>query len=334
METEIADKKKKLDRDQSQLAMHSRAFLLLQRDLMNLKRYPLKGIDAYPKDGDMFKWCARIEGLIGSIWEDGIFYVSLSFDENFNIRPPAVHFNTIPFHPNVHAMDGSVAITSKSWIKEGTVSSLLLSLQVLLSNPELEMDCIRNYSAAELLSRAPRTYTQTVMDCVLTSIKKDGGFPDLESMEDTVVMERTTTAAESTEDPKSKEREGKENSGRKTEIPVKFVSFDDYHALWKGIATSIVNYKKPKENDLVKLTEKDRHFIRAHTKDDFFSIPIRKQKQRYMVLKYGTLHRSHSFSESEHPGTEDVEDYMYENDKDIAEHINWSQSNHEEELRI
>lgn len=54
------------------------------------------------------------------------------------------------------------------------MSSLLLYLQVLLSNPELDMECVRNYSAAEVLTRAPRTYTQTVMDCVLASIKKDG----------------------------------------------------------------------------------------------------------------------------------------------------------------
>ena len=71
-------------------------------------------------------------------------------------------------------MDGSVAITNESWTKGGTLSSLLLSLQVLLSNPELEMACIRNHSAAELLSRASRTYKQTVMDCVLASIKTDG----------------------------------------------------------------------------------------------------------------------------------------------------------------
>ena len=73
----------------------------------------------------------------------------------------------------VHDVDGSVAITEESWITEGNLSSLLLSLQVLLSNPELEFTCIRNHSAAELLSRAPQTYKQTVLDCVLASIKSD-----------------------------------------------------------------------------------------------------------------------------------------------------------------
>ena len=34
------------------------------------------------------------------LYPDGIFYVNLSFDEGYDAIPPAIHFNTIPFHPN------------------------------------------------------------------------------------------------------------------------------------------------------------------------------------------------------------------------------------------
>jgi len=74
----------------------------------------------------------------------------------------------------VSPVDGEAVITRKSWVKGSTVSGLLLTIQVLLSNPELEIDCILNESAAKLLVRAPRTYSQTIMDCVLASIKNDG----------------------------------------------------------------------------------------------------------------------------------------------------------------
>ena len=30
----------------------------------------------------------------------GIFQVTLSFTEEFNSKPPEIHFMTIPFHPN------------------------------------------------------------------------------------------------------------------------------------------------------------------------------------------------------------------------------------------
>lgn len=30
----------------------------------------------------------------------GIFQLSLSFTEDYNLKPPEIHFMTIPFHPN------------------------------------------------------------------------------------------------------------------------------------------------------------------------------------------------------------------------------------------
>ena len=36
----------------------------------------------------------------------GVFQVRLSFTEEFNYKPPEIHFMTIPFHPN-----GTVAST-------------------------------------------------------------------------------------------------------------------------------------------------------------------------------------------------------------------------------
>lgn len=53
-----------------------------------------------------------------------------------------------------------------------------------------------------------------------------------------------------------------------------------------------------------------------------------------MTLKYGTLHKRQSLSEPKRPETVNTEDYMYEDDKEATEHINWSQSNHEEELQL
>ena len=33
-------------------------------------------------------------------YSGGVFQIKLTFDENFNSRPPEVHFMTMPFHPN------------------------------------------------------------------------------------------------------------------------------------------------------------------------------------------------------------------------------------------
>ena len=49
--------------------------------------------------------------------------------------------------------------------------------------------------------------------------------------------------------------ENKIETGERRKIPIKLVSFDDYYVLWRGIATSIVNYKKSDENDCELLVE-------------------------------------------------------------------------------
>lgn len=72
--------------------MHSRAFLLLRRDLIRLEKSPLvvcshrtsrtssnsesisvaslmQGIVAHPQNDDLFNWSAKIEGLGGTTWE-------------------------------------------------------------------------------------------------------------------------------------------------------------------------------------------------------------------------------------------------------------------------
>lgn len=122
----------------------------------------------------------------------GVFQVRIFFTEDFNYKPPEVHFMTIPFHPNgnkvatiiisngewnhcivlVDPGDGSPSLLY--WDEESTVVSLLLSLQALLSNPELDRGCIRNPAAAKLLREAPLTYKQMALDCVTASLRVDG----------------------------------------------------------------------------------------------------------------------------------------------------------------
>ena len=49
--------------------------------------------------------CKNVLPLLSSVcncWmlAGGVFQVSLAFTEDFNCRPPNVHFMTVPFHPN------------------------------------------------------------------------------------------------------------------------------------------------------------------------------------------------------------------------------------------
>lgn len=74
------------------------------------------------------------------------------------------------------AKDGSPALPHGNWDEQSTISSLLLNLQALLSNPELNEDCVRNPAAAKLFREAPLTYKQMALNCVTASLRVEGKF--------------------------------------------------------------------------------------------------------------------------------------------------------------
>uniref|UniRef100_A0A8C3RQ25 UBC core domain-containing protein n=1 Tax=Chelydra serpentina TaxID=8475 RepID=A0A8C3RQ25_CHESE len=123
-----------------------------------------------------------------------VLQLSMKYTEEYNSVPPTVTFNTIPFHPNVDQHSGRPCIdfldNPKEWNGKLTMSSILLTIQVMLSNPELEN--VLNVEAAEMLKNNISLYRQMVIQCVRTKQKR-----------------QITT-----------------------------VSFEDYHRMWSGIATS------------------------------------------------------------------------------------------------
>uniref|UniRef100_A0A674K9S0 UBC core domain-containing protein n=1 Tax=Terrapene triunguis TaxID=2587831 RepID=A0A674K9S0_9SAUR len=126
-----------------------------------------------------------------------VLQLSIKYTEEYNSVPPTLIFNTIPFHPNVDQHSGRPCIdfldNPKEWNGKLTMSSILLAIQVMLSNPELENAV--NVEAAEMLKNNISLYRQMVIQCKITPA--------------TLKQERITT-----------------------------ISFEDYHRMWSGIATS------------------------------------------------------------------------------------------------
>ena len=66
-----------------------------------------------------------------------------------------------------------------------------------------------------------------------------GGFPDPESMEGSIFVQGQRPE-EGVEEVEGKDSGGKMETGRKRKV---LISFNDYHTLWKGIATSVARYR-------------------------------------------------------------------------------------------
>ncbi|CAI9562560.1 unnamed protein product [Staurois parvus] len=156
--------------------MRSRAYLLLERDNEDLQKARLYGISVRPASDNLLTWRANIRGLKDSIWEGAVLQVSLSYTEEYNDVPPAVTFNTIPFHPNVEPRTGKPCVDfldkPSDWNPRYTMSYVLLAIQTLLSNPVME-DVVHLEAADSLLNR-PEEYRRTVLHCVKISRQIDG----------------------------------------------------------------------------------------------------------------------------------------------------------------
>uniref|UniRef100_G1RYN6 Ubiquitin-conjugating enzyme E2 U n=1 Tax=Nomascus leucogenys TaxID=61853 RepID=G1RYN6_NOMLE len=140
--------------------MQSRAYLLLQREFCDIKENNYKSITARSVSEDMMEWEVEIEGLQNSVWQGLVFQLTIHFTSEYNYAPPVVKFVTIPFHPNVDPHTGQPCIdfldNPKKWNTNYTLSSILLALQVVLSNPVPENPV--NLEAARILVKDESLY--------------------------------------------------------------------------------------------------------------------------------------------------------------------------------
>ncbi|XP_034822502.1 ubiquitin-conjugating enzyme E2 U isoform X1 [Pan paniscus] len=189
--------------------MHGRAYLLLHRDFCDLKENNYKGITARPVSEDMMEWEVEIEGLQNSVWQGLVFQLTIHFTSEYNYAPPVVKFITIPFHPNVDPHTGQPCIdfldNPEKWNTNYTLSSILLALQVMLSNPVLENPV--NLEAARILVKDESLY-RTILRLFNRPLQMKDDSQELPK------------------DP------------HKCVRPIKTTSFSDYYQTWSRIATS------------------------------------------------------------------------------------------------
>ncbi|XP_795580.1 ubiquitin-conjugating enzyme E2 C [Strongylocentrotus purpuratus] len=135
----------------------------LQKELMSLMmKCSGKGISAFPEDDNIFKWIGTIEGPAESVYESLKYKLSLEFPSRYPHVAPTVKFVTPIFHPNVDN-DGNICldILKEKWSALYDVGSLLMSLQILLGEPN--NDSPLNVQAAELWTNQA-AYKKTVLE--------------------------------------------------------------------------------------------------------------------------------------------------------------------------
>ncbi|KAL0228400.1 hypothetical protein RCL1_004543 [Eukaryota sp. TZLM3-RCL] len=97
-----------------------------------------EGISAFPAGDSIFVWSATISGPSETVYEDCDFNLALKFSNEYPYKPPVVTFTSPIFHPNVDTA-GNICldILKEEWSAAYDVRSILLSIQSLLSSPNV-----------------------------------------------------------------------------------------------------------------------------------------------------------------------------------------------------
>lgn len=125
----------------------------LQQELMQIMMSAgdSEGVSAFPEGDDLMHWTGTINGSKGTVYEGLEYKLSIEFPQDYPMKAPTVKFVTPCFHPNVD-QHGNICldILKEKWAASYSVKTLLISLQSLLSDPNV--DSPLNVDAANLWS--------------------------------------------------------------------------------------------------------------------------------------------------------------------------------------
>lgn len=94
--------------------------------------------NSFHREINLMKWNCQIPGKEGTIWEGGLYPLTLQFTEDYPAKPPKCSFPQHFFHPNVYpsgAICLSIVNENEGWRPNITVKQILLGIQELLNNP-------------------------------------------------------------------------------------------------------------------------------------------------------------------------------------------------------
>uniref|UniRef100_A0A7S0WZE1 UBC core domain-containing protein n=1 Tax=Chlamydomonas leiostraca TaxID=1034604 RepID=A0A7S0WZE1_9CHLO len=118
----------------------------IQAQLNELLQDPPPGVNAGPTDDqDIMSWTGMLAGPPGTPYEGGVFMLDIAFPPTYPYDPPSVRFTTPIYHPNVNEK-GDICLSilfqncswDTGWSPALTISSVLLSLLILLQEPNTD----------------------------------------------------------------------------------------------------------------------------------------------------------------------------------------------------
>jgi len=146
----------------------------LFRDFIAIKKESMMEGSAAPTANNILEWRGWLFGPTDTPFEDGSFFITLRFDEEYPFDPPQVWFRCKMFHPNIFA-DGEVSTRAlkQLWSPASNVSGLLKLVYKLLNEPVASGPCVVNSEAGLLYHSNRQSYNSKIRACVKASLDQE-----------------------------------------------------------------------------------------------------------------------------------------------------------------
>jgi ubiquitin-conjugating enzyme E2 D/E len=110
----------------------------LTKELQDLRAEPLANANAGPVDArnNFLEWEAYIVGPKDTVYEGGVFRLTLRYPTDYPFKPPRIRFLNGIYHPNCNR-EGAISldILKDCWSPALTVSKVLLSIAAFMCEP-------------------------------------------------------------------------------------------------------------------------------------------------------------------------------------------------------
>lgn len=124
----------------------------MKKELEMLTKEPPFGVSCWPQGGRLNCLEARLQGPQGTPYEGGTFKLEINIPERYPFEPPQIKFLTKIYHPNIDTagricLDVLKAMPQGSWKPAHNISTVLTSIQLLLSEPNPDDGLMADISA-------------------------------------------------------------------------------------------------------------------------------------------------------------------------------------------